>query len=83
MKINETRKGKYNKIILKEKRKKQITAKKKQNREQKKREKKTYSNEKKPYLKKNEVCPLFPNFKHASKQTKIQKFKGNTLFLLY
>jgi hypothetical protein len=38
MKINETRKGKYNKIILKEKRKKQVTEKKKQNREQKKRE---------------------------------------------
>ncbi len=38
MKINETRKGKYNKIILKEKRKKQITEKKKQNREQKKRD---------------------------------------------
>ncbi len=30
--------GKYNKIVLKEKRKKQITEKKKQNREQKKRE---------------------------------------------
>jgi hypothetical protein len=27
--------------------------------------------EKKPYLKKNEVCLLFPNFKPASNQTKI------------
>jgi len=83
MKINETRKGKYNKLILKEKRKKQITEKKKQNREQKKREKKTYSNGKKPYLKKNEVCLISPNFKPASKQTKNQKLKRNTLFLLY
>ncbi len=36
METNETRKGKYNKIILKEKIKKQITKKKKQNREKKK-----------------------------------------------
>jgi hypothetical protein len=28
---------------------------------------KTYNNEKKPYLKKNEVCLLSPNFKFASK----------------
>jgi hypothetical protein len=40
MKIYETRKGKYNKLILKEKRKKKITEKKKQNREQRKRENK-------------------------------------------
>jgi hypothetical protein len=44
-----------------------MTKNKKQNREQKK--------EKKPILeKKNEVCLLFPNFKLASNQTKIQKF---------
>jgi len=59
-----------------------MTKNKKQNREQKK-EKKTYSNEKKPYLKQNEVCLLFPNFKPTSNQTKVQKFKINTLFLLY
>ncbi len=82
MKINKTRKGKYNKIILKEKRKKQITKEKKQNREPKKRKKKAYNNEKKPYLKKNEVCLITPNFKPASKQTKNQKLKRNTLFLL-
>jgi len=29
--------------------------------------KKTYNNEEKPYLKKNEVCLLSPNFKLASK----------------
>jgi hypothetical protein len=28
---------------------------------------KTYNNEEKPYLKKNEVCLLSPNFKLASK----------------
>jgi hypothetical protein len=44
-----------------------MTKNKKQNREQKK--------EKKTILEKqNEVCLLFPNFKHASNQTKIQKF---------
>jgi hypothetical protein len=40
---------------------------KKQNREQKK-EKKNHT------WKENEVCLLFPNFKPASNQTKIQKF---------
>jgi hypothetical protein len=44
-----------------------MTKNKKQNREQKK-------EKKKPYLKKNEVCLLFPNFKPASNQTKIKKF---------
>jgi len=45
-----------------------MTKNKKQNREQKK-------EKKKPYLKKKtEVCLLFPNFKPASNQTKIQKF---------
>jgi len=53
------------------------------NKEQKIRKNKTYNNEKKPYLKKNEVCLLSPNFKLASKWTKIQKWKRNTLFLLY
>ncbi len=64
METNETRKGKYNKIILKEKK---ITKKKKPNKEQKTRKNKTYSNEEKPYLKKNEVFLLSPNFKLASK----------------
>jgi len=43
-----------------------MTKNKKQNREQKK-EKKNHTR------KKNEVCLLFPNFKPASNQTKIQK----------
>ncbi len=64
METNETRKGKYSKIILKEKK---ITKKKKPNKEQKIRKNKTYNNEEKPYLKKNEVCLLSPNFKLASK----------------
>jgi hypothetical protein len=45
-----------------------MTKNKKQNREQKK-EKKNHT------WKKNEVCLLFPNFKPASNQTKIQKKK--------
>ncbi len=64
METNETRKGKYSKIILKEKK---ITKKKKPNKEQKIRKNKIYNNEEKPYLKKNEVCFLSPNFKLASK----------------
>jgi hypothetical protein len=44
-----------------------MTKNKKQNREQKK-EKKNHT------WKKNEVCLLFPYFKPASNQTKIQKF---------
>jgi hypothetical protein len=44
-----------------------MTKNKKQNREQKK-EKKNHT------CKKNAVCLLFPNFKPASNQTKIQKF---------
>jgi len=44
-----------------------MTKNKKQNREQKK-EKKNHTWEK------NEICLLFPNFKPASNQTKIQKF---------
>ncbi len=60
METNETRKGKYSKIILKEKKYK--------NEETKSRVKnKTYNNEEKPCLKKNEVCLLSPNFKLASK----------------
>jgi len=47
----------------------------KQNREQKK-------EKKKPYLKKKEVCLLFPNFKPASNQTKIQKFFKNYFYNL-
>jgi hypothetical protein len=43
-----------------------MTKNKKQNREQKKEKKKPY--------KKNEVCLLFPNFKPASNQTKIQNY---------
>jgi hypothetical protein len=35
-----------------------------------------------PYLKKNEVCLLSTNFKPTSNQTKIQKLKRNTLFIL-
>ncbi len=64
METNETRKGKYSKIILKGKK---ITKKKKPNKEQKIRKNKTYNNEEKPYLKKNEMCLLSPNFKLASK----------------
>ncbi len=63
METNETRKGKYSKIILKEKK---ITKKKKPNKEQKIRKNKSYNNEEKPYLKKNEVCLLSSNFKLAS-----------------
>jgi hypothetical protein len=44
-----------------------MTKNKKQNKEQKK-EKKNHT------WKKNAVCLLFPNFKPASNQTKIQKF---------
>ncbi len=40
---------------------------KKPNKEQKIKKNKTYNNEEKPYLKKNEVCLLSPNFKLASK----------------
>ncbi len=64
MKINETTKGKYSKIILREKK---ITNKKKPNKEQKIRKNKSQNNEEKSYLKKNEVCLLSPNFKLASK----------------
>ncbi len=64
METNETRKGKYSSIIFKEKK---ITKKKKPNKEQKIRKNKTDNNEEKPYLKKNEVCLLSPNFKLASK----------------
>jgi hypothetical protein len=47
-----------------------MTKNKKQNKEQKK--------QKKTMLEKtNEVCLLFPNFKPASTQTKIQKFLKN------
>ncbi len=63
METNETTKGKYNKIILKEK---VITKMKKPNKEYKIRKNKTYNNEEKPYLKKNEVCLLSPHFKLAS-----------------
>ncbi len=64
METNETMKGKYSKIILKEKK---FTKKKKPNKKQKIRKIKTYNNEEKPYLKKSEVCLLSPNFKLASK----------------
>ncbi len=46
---------------------KKFTKKKKPDKEQKIRKNKTYNNEEKPYLKKNEVCLLSPNFKLASK----------------
>jgi hypothetical protein len=64
METNETTKGKYNKIILKEKKfqkwRNQI--------KYKKQEKiKLINIEEKPYLKKNEVCFLSPNFKLAFK----------------
>jgi hypothetical protein len=49
-----------------------MTKNKKQNKEQKK-EKKNHTWEK------NEVCLLFPNFKPASNQTKIQKVFFNYL----
>jgi len=64
METNETRKGKYSKKNLKEK---NITKMKKPNKELKKILNKTYNNEEKPYLKKNEVYLLSPNFKLASK----------------
>ncbi len=51
-----------------------MTKNKKQNREQNK-EKKTILE------KKNEVCLLFPNFKPASNQTKIQKFLKNIFII--
>jgi hypothetical protein len=38
---------------------------------------------KNPYLKKNEVCLLSPNFKLASKQTKNTKVKKETLLFYY
>ncbi len=63
METNETRKGKYSKRILKKK----ITKKKKPNKQLKIKKNKTYNNEEKPYLRKNEVCLLSPNFKLASK----------------
>jgi len=63
METNETKKGKYNKIILKEK----ITKMKKPNKDLKNKKNKTYNNEEKPYLKNNEVYLLSPNFKLASK----------------
>ncbi len=50
METNETRKGKYSKIILKEK----YTKKKKPNKEQKIKKNKTFNNEEKPYLKRIE-----------------------------
>jgi hypothetical protein len=49
METNETRKGKYGKIILKEKK---ITKKKKPNKEYKIKINKTYNNEEKPLLEK-------------------------------
>jgi len=52
-----------------------MTKNKKQNREQKK-EKKNHT------CKKNEVCLLFPNFKPASNQTKIQKKKKIIIFII-
>jgi len=64
MKTNETRKGKYSKKIIKEKK---FTKMKKPNKEQKININKTYNNEEKPYLKKNEMYLLSPNFKLASK----------------
>jgi hypothetical protein len=51
-----------------------MTKNKKQNREQKKEKKKTILEKKK------EVCLLFPNFKPASNQTKIQKFFKNYFY---
>jgi hypothetical protein len=63
MEKNETRKVKYSKKNLKEKklqkRRNQIKSRIRKN--------KTYNNEEKPYLKKNEVCLLSPNFELASK----------------
>jgi len=64
METNETRKGKYNKKNLKEiffqKWRNQINSKKKE-------KIKLINIEEKPYLKKNEVCLLSPNFKLAFK----------------
>jgi hypothetical protein len=73
MATNETNKGKCSEIIFKGEKKKQRAIKK---------EKKLNSNGKKPYLKKNEGCFLFPNFKPTSKQTKIQKLERNTFFII-
>ncbi len=69
METNETRKGKYIKIILKEK--------KLPNKEQKVRKNKTYNNEEKPYLKKNEVCLLSPKFKQDKSLLKKLKHEPN------
>ncbi len=67
METNETRKEKYSK------------KKKKPNKEQKIKKIKTYNNEQKPYLKKNEVCLLSPNFKLAKKY----KSEIETLYFYY
>ncbi len=64
METNETRKGKYSKIILEEI---FFTKIRNQIKNKKIRKHKTYNNEEKPYLKKNEVCLLSSNFKLASK----------------
>ncbi len=77
METNETRKGKYSKTILQEKK---FTKKKKPNKEQKIRKNKTYNNEEKPYLKKNEVCLLSPNL-HPNKQK--LKSEKETLYFYY
>jgi len=64
MVTNETRKGKYNKIILKEKK---FQKWRNQTKSKKLKKIKLINIEEKPYLKKNEVCLLSPNFKLASK----------------
>ena len=75
METNETRKGKYSKIIFF-----LITKKKKPNKEQEIRKNKTYNNEEKPYLKKNEVCLLSPNL-HPNKQK--YKSEKETLYFYF
>ncbi len=76
MQTNETRKGKYSKIILKENK---ITKKKKPNKQQKIRKNKIYNNEEKPYLKKNE-CVFFLQTSNLHPNKKIYKSEKETLY---
>jgi len=72
METNETRKGKYSEIILKEK-----------NFQKWRNQIKLINIEEKPYLKKNEVCLLSPNFKLASKYIYIYISEKETLYFYY
>ncbi len=64
METNEIRKGKYSKIILKEKK---LQKRRKQIKRENKKNIKLIIMKKNPIWKKNEVCLLSPNFKLACK----------------